>query len=282
MTDLLVGFGLVALIAVLLFAATVRLVRSWPVRRICLVGFAVMLVLGWYLIWGCELSFWSRLLPLSNLVVIGNLVPLCCAVLAGLARVTSPGSPRRRAIPVLAILGLGLFATVKPMLGQPPPCGDLWSDGICFQSSTVTCTAASAATLLREHGISATEAEMAGLCLTRKGTGWKGLFRGLTLKTRGTEWTVSVRDFSFEQLRNEHGPLILDVGVPLGATVPAIYTTEYGWQPGILHSVIFFGFRDGDRVSIAEPTPGVGREEWSAEDLRILFRGRAYQLSKRR
>lgn len=282
MTDLIVGCGLVALISLVLFAATVRMARSLSVRRIFLVGFVVMLVLCWYLVWGCEMSFWSRLLPLSNLVVIGNLVPLCCAVLAGLARVTSPGSPRRRAVPVLAIVGLGVFATVKPMLGQPPPCLDQWSDGICAQSSSVTCTAASAATLLRQHGISATEAEMAELCLTRKGTGWKGLFRGLTLKTRGTGWIASVRDLSVEQLQDEPGPLILDVGIPLGATVPEVYTTEYGWQPGVLHSVIFYGFRDSNRVAIAEPTPGVGREEWSAENLRILFRGRAYQLSQRR
>ncbi|MBC7815951.1 MAG: hypothetical protein IAG10_03525 [Planctomycetaceae bacterium] len=281
MTDLIVGCGIVTLACALMFAATVRFVRKRHPRQIRVAGVVVILVLAWFLIWGSESSVWSRLLPLSNLVVIGNLVPYCGAVLAGLAWVTSPGSRTRRSIPVVAIAVLGMFALVKPMLGQPPPCRDEWVDGICLQSSSVTCTAASAATLLREHGIAATEAEMAKLCLTRKGTGWKGLFRGLMLKTQGTDWTVRVREVSFESLRHERGPLILDVGVPLGAQVPEIYTTDYGWQPGVLHSVIFYGFHT-DRVAIAEPTPGVGREEWSAEDLRILFRGRVYELAKRR
>lgn len=282
MTDLIFGCGIVVLACALLFSGTVQLVRKWPVRRIRLAGFVVMLVLAWFLIWGSESSVWSRLLPFSNLVVIANLVPLCGAVLAGLAWMTSPGSRTRRAVPVAAIAALGVFALVKPMLGQPPPCRDDWVDGVCLQSSSVTCTAACAATLLREHGISATEAEMAELCLTRKGTGWKGLFRGLMLKTQGTDWTVRVRQVPFEHLQSERGPLILDVGIPLGASVPDIYTTDYGWQPGILHSVVFYGFRAADRVAIAEPTPGVGREVWSADDLRILFRGRIYQLEKSR
>ena len=36
-----------------------------------------------------------------------------------------------------------------------------------------------------------TEQEMAELCLTRHGTSWQGLYRGLKLKTAGTGWDVA-------------------------------------------------------------------------------------------
>src|SRR5260221_7046371 len=43
-------------------------------------------------------------------------------------------------------------------------------------------------TTLFRSGISATEQEMADLCITRRGTYWQGLYRGLKLKTAGTLW----------------------------------------------------------------------------------------------
>lgn len=67
-------------------------------------------------------------------------------------------------------------------------CGTVDRWGVCLQTSPYSCGPASAAALLRLHGVSATEREMADLCLTRpgntlvSGTSDCGLARGLRAK----------------------------------------------------------------------------------------------------
>ena len=120
-------------------------------------------------------------------------------------------------------------------------------------------------------------------CLTRRGTPWQGLYRGLKLKTAGTPWDVAVVHGSFDDLRSlGRGPAILAAGLPRHVPVPRIYTERYGWSPGDWHSVLFFGFRGDGLVAMGEPTPGVGRENWTEEDLRVLWRGRGVRLVPRR
>ena len=152
-----------------------------------------------------------------------------------------------------------------------------------MQTSAKSCAAACAATLLTMHGIAATEQEMAELCLTRRGTTWQGLYRGMKRKTAGTPWDVEVVAGSFAALRSlGQGPAILAAGLPPHAPVARIYTERYGWSPGDWHSVLFFGFRGDGLVAMGEPTPGVGRENWTEEDLRVLWRGRGVRLVPRR
>lgn len=189
----------------------------------------------------------------------------------------------RRLVAVLALQAVGWYTVVRPLWGAPPPCRDQWQGNICVQTSEKSCAAACAATLLRLHGIRATEPEMAGLCLTRRGTPWQVLYRGLKLKTAGTPWDVAVVYGSFDDLRSlGRGPAILAAGLPRHAPVPRIYTERYGWSPGDWHSVLFFGFRGDGLVAMGEPTPGVGRENWTEEDLHVLWRGRGVRLVPRR
>lgn len=189
----------------------------------------------------------------------------------------------RRLFVVITMQGLGWGSVLYSIRGVPPPCHDQWDGEICIQTDDSTCSAACAATILKAHGIETTESEMASFCLTRKGgTLWQGLYRGLKLKTAGTAWDVAIISGSLETLRSiETKAAILAVGIPKGELVPPIYTEQYGWTPGVLHSVLFFGFREQGLVSMGEPTPGVGKENWSEEDLRILWRGRGMTLIAR-
>lgn len=294
MNDLTIGLLLIGAFSLLLFFAGFYLARRLPVWLVYGIAILDILLIGCYIRWIWDNVLLAQLLPFSNLIVIGNWFPLLLSFLTGIVCALIPrlgvetrdihwGIRFRQSLVFLLLQGLGIYAVIQPLLGTPPVCGDEWEGRICLQTTRQTCSAACAATLLKERGIITTEQEMANLCLTRTGTLWQGLYRGLKLKTAGTEWDVEVFSGSAEDLKN--GPqttAILMVGIPEEKDVPAIYANQYGWIPGVFHSVLFFRFRSGEGViSMGEPTPGIGEENWSEKDLRILYRGRGMRLVKR-
>jgi hypothetical protein len=263
------------------FAISVRFPLRSSKRQGLLFMVVVLLAMGLYAIFLRDSVFLAWCLPYSNLIVVGNWFPIGMAVLAGLAWRHSSGPRWRRAWPVAGLALAGLFAAVQPLLGKPPECVEHWDDdGICRQTTSATCTAACAATVLASHGIPATEQEMAELCLTRRGTTWQGLYRGLKLKTARTPFDVEVFSCSADQLRQlARGWKILTVGIPRGADVNPIYERQYSWTPGTMHTVLLYDFASTDRVNMADPD--VGREQWTTEDLRVLFRGQGMRLVRR-
>ena len=284
MLDLLWGIALVAALAVVLFLATAHLVRRLPGSALGILGLAVVAALFIYIrsVWyDVRLTQW---LPFSNLIVLGNWLPLFAAVLAGLAWEQTRGHGWRRAL-FAGGLGLtALYALVHPLLGSAPKCENRWDwMGNCLQTTNYTCSAASAATLLKAHGIEASEQEMAELCLTRHGTSWQGLYRGLKLKTVGTKWDVEVVACSTQELaRLKQGPMIISVGLDASASSDSDFTREFGWIPGVNHSVILHGFTSYGSAIIADPTQELCREQWDEETLRVLWRGYAIRLVERR
>jgi hypothetical protein len=124
---------------------------------------------------------------------------------------------------------------------------------------------------------------MAELCLTRHGTSWQGLYRGLKLKTAGTNWDVQVCRCAPEDLERLGGaPLILSVGLDGGAPVDSDFTREFGWVPGVSHSVVLENFSSNHCANIADPAQEMAREQWDAETLRTLCRGYAFRLVPRK
>lgn len=226
----------------------------------------------------------TTILPFSNLVIIGNWLPPLAGLLAGFAWRRIYGRIYRKTLCTSALAVAAGYAAVCPILGEPPQCNNSWTkEGICVQTTMQTCTAASAATLLALHGIQATEGEMADLCLTREGTTWMGLYRGLKHKTAGTPWKVEVVECAitdFEQ--NASTPMILSVG--LGTEVAETDErrfAEWGWRPGKGHSVLLLGKGSLGGWKIADPTPGYGIETWSSSNLKELFQGTAVRLVER-
>lgn len=281
MSDLFIGIVIVVIVSSAAYAAT-RLAGERLSRRanriiavVSICGFCFYLFFLWRSAWLISL------LPFSNLVIIGNWFPIAAAVLA--AHVCQRLRGLRRAAWLLVLGGFSAFAVVHPLLGDPPNCGDQWTDdGICLQSTEDTCAPACAATLLRQYGIDATEREMAELCLTREGTSWLGLYRGLKLKTRGTPWKVEVVRCHIEQLvRTDSQPMILMVGIDHAAGDNADLRDEDGWIPGVGHAVVLRRFNDRGRVEVLDPSPAIGRDEWTTNELRQLWRGSALRLSRR-
>jgi hypothetical protein len=169
-------------------------------------------------------------------------------------------------------------------MGVPPRCEQLWEQTtngrLYFQTTNSTCSAAAAATLLSLYNIPSDEQEMAELCLTREGTTWKGLFRGLILKTRTSPWSVEVFHSSVEELMTEDDlPVVLCTRLHLDHPFATQYEREWGWIPGTSHSVVLIAcVRPGEYI-VHDPV--AGKEVWTEEDLRALWSGDGMRLVAR-
>lgn len=284
MGDLLIGYAVIGAGAIGLFLLAAQLASRSSGRTID--ALTLLLVAG---LFGYIRYLWfdpvlARWLPFSNLVVVGNWLPLFAAAIAGLVWRRIASAPGRCWTTTLGLVGSAFLAAVFPLLGDKPECGDRWDQlGTCLQTTRHTCSAAAAAMLLDRHGIAATEQEMAELCLTRRGTNWQGLYRGLKLKTAGTTWDVEVSAGTIDQvLAADHGPLVLTVGLAAGAPADTPLTEEFGWVPGVGHSVLLERTSSDGSVVIADPAQEMCRENWSREQLEHLWRGYAFRLVPRR
>jgi len=286
MGDLYIGLLIVAAMTLALFGAG-RVVgrRSRPsvANGLGLLTVALLLIYIRYMSYQTVLA---GLLPFSNIIVIGNWCPLLAGFLSGLVSAKAVIPPWRRGLTAFGLMFVGGYVTIVPLIGSAPKCRDSWCDGVCLQTTDQTCSPAAAATLLRLYGIEATEQEMAELCLTRQGTHWMGLYRGLKKKTSGTGWDVEVLSGTFEDLTQLNGPAILSVGLPLNEfAAPTIaersyYQTELGWTPGRRHSVVLLGFVL-DLVDMAEPNPEAAHERWTRQELKDLYLGQGMRLVRR-
>lgn len=281
MLDLYLGFlGMLAAMAGV-FAGAYALFKRVP-RWVAHVA-ATLSVLGLWLFHRYVLDgvFVTKLLPFSNVMVLGNALPLFGAFLAGLAWARIEGTRLRKAFSVVPLLAVACYALVRPLSGSAPKARDRWQKGVCLQTSYQSCGAACAATLLKAHGIEANEAEMIEACVTRdRGTLNHGLFRGLKRKTAGTAWDAQMFSGTLDDLRALDGePAILIVELQKGADVDPRYEQEWGWLPGVRHSVVFYGFNEDGRIEMGDPA--IGREYWHAGALEVLWQGQALRLRRR-
>jgi hypothetical protein len=240
--------------------------------------FTAMLLYLLYL-WNSPLIV--RLLPFSSAVILGNWLAPGGGFLAGVCACSRGVQMWRRSLLSGGLLMLSCYSLASPLLGTVPRCPSVEFERILeFQTTEQTCSAACAAGLLRLHGIDATEREMAELCLTRRGTHWLGVYRGLKLKTAGTEWDVVAERLS--------GSQILRAG-----NVPGILSLSYhGWAsfrsedtelPGLTgHSVVRLGsHRDGE-LMVFDPSPDYGFGVWSSDSLNGINEAIFLRLVSRR
>ena len=283
MTDIYVGLAVLALWTAEAFAVAWWFATTVS-RRVGSVA-ALMVVAGTFVfVFGIrDDAVLIKLLPFSNLVVLGNWILPLAGLLSGFAWHRTSGK-LMRSVPIAMLFGVACYATVQPLLGSPPECENSWTEAgdICLQTSEKTCTPACAATILQAIGIPATEQEMAELCLTREGTTWQGLYRGLQLKTRDTPWAVEVFECSLDKLREMRDrPVILSMELKEGDKRAPNYMEQAGFIPGTPHAVVFYGLFNGNskRFIICDPTGG--REIWSPEDLEVLWHGRGMRLVRK-
>jgi hypothetical protein len=281
MRDLAIAYAAVALASVAVFLLVQSLAWRLSARSCEAAAAAVVtgLIAYIYCLW--DQPVLSRWIPTSSLVILGNWLPLFAAAMAALV-LRLLADPQRRVLATCGLTVCGVLAAAFPLLGRVPECGDQWdARGTCLQTTRFTCSPACAATLLRKHGIAASEREMARLCLTRQGTTWQGLYRGLKLKTAGTPWDIVVCSGSLTELRAVQGPAILSVGLPGSAPGDSDYSREFGWVPGVNHAVVLEGFDSCGHARIADPSQPMCIEHWDQGELALLWRGYAMRLVPR-
>lgn len=241
-----------------------------------LVGFALERRGDWA--WDAMGISWPDAVFFTNLSLEG------VAALSALMLRAASGSAARIRAGVLSLLAIGasgwshawLFAPVPPGLS-----GKADRTGYCRQTTEDSCSAAAAVMLLHHYGISATEAELATLCLTRAGHGTLplGLFRGVTLATRGHGLRPHVlRLQGPAEFGKLGGPAIIRVGLLPGAPPQIVEKmAQLGWAPGLYHSVVVTAVEpSGNRLHVSDPS--YGRERWPTKDLEYLWDGRALIL----
>jgi hypothetical protein len=226
-------------------------------------------------------SLWpARVWPYPNLIVFADPNPLLVGLLAGLAAAAMPGAPWRRAVLLAPLAGLCVWGSYAPLFARPPELHNTWRRGVCRQTSPASCGPAAAATLLAAHGIRTSEQEMARLCLTSPhGTSARGIYRGLALKTADTPLRVEPFHGDIEALRNAGGPVLLTARLDLRPGVDPRYHQEWGWVPGVPHTVVVFRALDNDLFDVGDPA--AGRELWNRRALETLWHGEGLRLVPR-
>jgi hypothetical protein len=278
--DLLWALAVIAVLSVWIYQRSHR--WSWsasPTRR-SLAGLLTAAGLLAYVRWGYQASWILWLLPLSNVIVLGNWLPLFCSAIAGLAAGDRDRPRQGRLLTAGLLLGIGALALCRPILCSCPVEKTVARRWIHLQSTDVSCAAAAAATLLAWHDLPATEFDLAQLSLTgQSGTLWHGTYRGLKRMTADTPFDIEVVTASVEDLPSLRGPLLLHVGLNDVTHAPARYRDRDGWVPGRAHAIVFLRFNESGEALIIEPA--VGRQRWTKEDLRWLWHGQAMRLTPR-
>lgn len=295
MTDLYLGLAIMTLLSGVLFGLTLLVTRRAPMWVVDGLAGLVVVGIAVYARWLWEETFVARLLPFSNLIVVSNWFPLAAAVLAGLVwrRIGNTpakflglgkgefGSLPRKLFAAIVLFGAAFFSMIWPLLGEAPECGTDWQGDICLQTTPATCSAAAGATLLQNYGIYASEQEMAELCLTRQGTSWKGLYRGLSLKGAPVGRQVEVANLTIDDLAHDFtGPCILQCELQLDDTGDDFEYQMEGWVPGQPHSVVLLDVienkQQGKQFLIADPTAFA--EVWSRDHLQKLWHGQILRM----
>jgi hypothetical protein len=211
----------------------------------------------------------SSILPVSDLLIWLNLaLPAACVLAGAVAALMRAPLWQRVLFPCLLIV-IGFWRVASPLFGNPPPLGpDRWVDDVCRQSTTSSCSAAAAATLLRHFNIATNEAEMSQLCLTHaNGTTNLGLYRGLSIKARSAGLNVIAARPTVAQLREWPKPLLVNIGLP----------SQSRWAVGGRHSIVLLDW-NADTIDVADPFGG--RQRWTWTELRNSYAGYAFAITK--
>jgi hypothetical protein len=247
-------------------------VGQWTMLGLTVSTFAMVI----FLLYGSGQLFWARVIPVSAAIIYSNFAAIFAAMAAGWAW-RLPSVPQWRRATLATLLSISsVVAILWPLLSialRPPPLGgSQWSQGVALQTSWATCSPAAAATLFRGEGITVSEAEMIPLCLTDyAGTPTLGLYRGIKLIANRHDRRVVLLDGGLTRLvADDDWPVLLSVRLPFGVE-DRRFVEQWGWIPGMGHSVVVLGRTNEGDFIIGDPA--VGLEIWSKADLDLLWAG---------
>jgi hypothetical protein len=288
MEHLRLAIGFMFLLSIATFFCSQRVLQHASRRVVDAVAIGVVLLGAAYLRW-----VWGQLwivdwIPLPSVIVLSNWFPLLLAALgAAVWKRMEEGSLPRRVPIQIALLVAAIWSVIYVIPRVPPECGNEWIAAeppipfrICVQTTPYTCSAAAAATILESLGEEASEAEMAKLCLTSKGTTWLGMYHGLSIKLMATKYRVNFFQGTTDDLVQLAGtrPILLCCKLTEAAAIAKpSYVEEDGWIPGVQHSVVCFAVL-GDTFLIGDPSQR-RMERWSRKEMSELWTGSGLMIS---
>jgi hypothetical protein len=248
--DLIFANSIIAIASIALAYAAARSKFFLPRWMRLLFAALAALSLLTYSLWLEDNLILARLLPVADVIAWTNIQFPAAAILAGVAWIEMRASRWQRMLFCAVLLVLGFWRMIEPYTGAMPNLTTAhWVHGICHQSTTSTCSPAAAATALAAVGIQTSEAEMAGLCLTRaEGTLVLGLYRGLKLKTAGSKWEVAVFNGNADELRR--------IPLPAIVIIHAAGVSNGRLSVGDRHAVVIFAFNRDGTVEVGDPYSG--------------------------
>lgn len=239
---------------------------------------------------------WANWVPSSSAVMLANFTPVLLALSAGIASHSMELRPRVRPVTVtlLSLVGIVcLFAPVIRPAFAPPKFSSVgeMNGVVVLQSHDATCAPASAATLLKLHGIDANEEEMAKLCLTSEfGTEALGLYRGLKIGCENHDCKVRIAGSDpYQWAAASQFPNVALVrfasdeyeqGIIAGEPTHSRY--QPGWFSGVEsgedgHAVVLLSYKNG-KWTVADPA--IGLVTWNDSEFRARFTGDAIYIAK--
>lgn len=216
-----------------------------PIRRGCMIGGAVTLLLLWAALIRHP-TVAVQLIPAGTLARLEGVgaAPLFMFIVSVGWYLSSVR--RQRAVMVIAVvMGFGYFLQGGLWMTKPTPTrafSERSDRYLVEQTQDYSCVPAASATALRILGIRTSEAEMAELTKTRAGMGATLLraFNGLEERLALTEIKPVLLQPDYEQLRTIKPPIL----------------TPLSYEPPRLHMVTILEVRD-DRVLVADPQMGL-------------------------
>ncbi len=282
MTDIIVAIVVMSVLSLAMGLLTAFFAYSEKGQRSMLFLAYSVLASVYFLMYQWGQLHWARWIPVSAAIIYSNLTAVFAAMASGWAwRLMN--MPRWRRATLSILLAITSIVTIHwPLLSialrPAPEGGDVWVLGVAKQTSWATCSPAAAATLFRAEGIKVSEAEMIPLCLTdESGTPTLGLYRGIKLVAERNDRSVSIVNSSLDQLMADNDwPVLLAVRLPYGVE-DRRYEEQWGWIPGMGHSVVALGRTDQGYFLIGDPS--VGLERWTREEMEILWQGSGIRIS---
>lgn len=282
MFDLILSISGMIILCVLAGIAGARIQQKAGRTALLTALFFSAVAMAGYMSWIWDRPLLIQILPFANAIILGNWLPVVGGFLVGVCIHTERIVRIRRILLGSTLSVLCTYSLVSPLLGSAPECGppDVSGRILEYQTTRQTCSAACAAGLLRLHGIDASEEELAGLCLTRRGTHWLGVFRGLKIKTAGTEWDVVVEEVSPQHLTK--------ISTPAGvlaltfAERSAEHCQESGFATSIGHTVVCLGTSQWGTLEVFDPSPDYGFESWNDRILADVETGILLRLVSRK
>lgn len=281
MTDLWLAMTTVGIVCIVAGVGSAWLAPTGRQMQMLWIAVATFSMFA-FLLYAAGRLYWARLIPHSAVIVWSNVTPIFAAAASGLCFRLADTPRWRRLSMTLGLASVALAAIFWPFLGialRPQPSGgNVWNGPVAMQTSWATCSPAAAATFLTAAGMPVSEAEMIPRCLAdASGTPTLGLYRGVKLVANQHNQDVRVLSLSVEELiSQESWPVLLMVELPRGVEDPR-YENEWGWIPGLGHSVVAMGSNRSNEIVIADPA--IGLETWSGDDLGVLWHGDAISMN---